>query len=209
MRRDVNIPIGLIIIAILALLLALAWLFKMEIPRRESERYQSELLAEAELLSRVQPVKHGNTIMLPVLDNGDLRWVRQDVQTPQAQAAQVQTPQAPVVLDETPTPINKALDIARQIVIASLERVGNGNRILPANQFTSQKTWDRGVREMKSRGIVRAESDGTYPALGHDLAWVLNQIESEMNLTGAINALPKAKPYEQRVKLAGNGNGNA
>ena len=206
MRRDVNIPIGLIMIAILALLLALGWLFKMEIPKRASERYQNELKAEADLLSRVKPVVHNGVIMLPVLIDGDLKWQRQD-------AAQVQTatPQAvaqPIDIVEIAAPVDERLGIARQIVTASLAKTTNNNQLLPGSHFKSQKVWQRGVDSLHDRGWVRADNSGTYPAIGHDLNWLLAQIENAMNLSSGLSALPQAMPYEERIKLAGNGNGN-
>ena len=202
-----DIPIGLLIIAIFVILLAIAWLVKIELPRRDSERYQNELRAETALLERVKPVVGNGFVMLPTIDDGKLVWIRQDAPIV-PQAAPVSNA-APIVIDETPSPLDPALDIARQIIIASIDKVGNDNRVLPAHAFTSDKTWARGINALKSRGLIRTDSSGTYPAVSHDLEWVLTQLEKEMNLTGAITALPRAASQEQRIKLAGNGNGNA
>ena len=182
----------------------------MEIPKRASERYQNELKAEADLLSRVKPVVHNGVIMLPMLVDGDLKWQRQDA-TAQPTQGQKATPQAvaqPIDIVEIAAPVDERLGIARQIVTASLAKTTNNNQLLPGNQFKSQKVWQRGIDAMHDRGWVRADGSGTYPAIGHDLNWLLNQIETAMNLSSGLTSLPQALPYAERVKLAGNGNGN-
>ena len=203
-----DIPIGLIIIAILALLLALVWLFKMEIPRQETERYQKELEAETRLLANFKPVVSGGSVVVPCgYIDGQIKWEKFD--TPQASAQAVAQAEQMIPLDDTAPITDPDLDVARQIVIASISKPLNDNQLLPGNRFTSQRVWQRGINAMTNRQWARAGGSGTYPAIGHDLGWLLRQIENAMNLTSGVAALPQAKTYDERIKLAGNGNGNA
>lgn len=194
------LAIGLIVIAIIVLL-------KITVPQKQSERYINELAAQSDLLRNVKPVTHGDITMLPTFDaTGAFTWTEKRITyipTTQAYQSESQIP-----LDDESPLIDPDLDVARQIVIASIDKPLNDNQILPGNRFTSGKVWEQGVKSMTSRGWARTSGSGTYPAIGHDLAWLLLKIESELKLTGTIASLPRTLPREERIKLQGTGTEN-
>ena len=186
MRRDVNIPIGLIMIAILALLLALGWLFKMEIPKRASERYQNELKAEADLLSRVKPVVHNGVIMLPVLIDGDLKWQRQD-----AAQAQQATPQAeptqPASDDEV-----KAWQAAVNWVVASIASNPDATQLITGKELGSGSGYESAAEVLKSKGWIMTVRGGRNAgAYVSDEIGTVKALLPKVALESAIKSLPR------------------
>lgn len=203
-----EITVGLILIAIAFLILAILWVIFIGKPRIDSERYQNELAAETRLLANFKPVVSGSCVVVPCgYIDGAIKWERFD--TPQAVSQATPQSNQAIALDDTAPIPDPDLDIARQIVIASIAKPLNDNQLLPGSRFTSQRVWQRGIDAMTSRQWARAGGSGTYPAIGHDLGWLLRQVENAMNLTGSVTALPQSKTYDERIKLAGNGNGNA
>lgn len=84
-----EIPIGLIIIAILVLVIALAYLVKIEIPRKASEIYVNELQAQSEMIRNVKPVVIGSFAILPTFNElGVFEWRREVVPMQSADAPQ-------------------------------------------------------------------------------------------------------------------------
>lgn len=206
-----EITVGLIVLAIFILGLAIAWIVYIENPRKASEYRMNERRNMIELIRSIKPVTTATFVALPDYDcdTYDFAWnVIHIAQQTQAQPATPQAVAQPIDIVEIAAPVDERLGIARQIVTASLAKTTNNNQLLPGNQFKSQKVWQRGIDAMHDRGWVRADGSGTYPAIGHDLNWLLNQIETAMNLSSGLTSLPQALPYAERVKLAGNGNGN-
>lgn len=206
-----EITVGLIVLAIFILGLAIAWIVYIENPRKTSEYRMNERRNMIELIRSIKPVTTATFVALPDYDcdTYDFAWnVIHIAQQTQAQPATPQAVAQPIDIVEIAAPVDERLGIARQIVTASLAKTTNNNQLLPGNQFKSQKVWQRGIDAMHDRGWVRADGSGTYPAIGHDLNWLLNQIETAMNLSSGLTSLPQALPYAERVKLAGNGNGN-
>ena len=207
-----EITFGLIVLAIFILAIALAWIVCIENPRKASEYRMNERRNMIELIKGIKPVTTATFVALPDYDSDtyDFTWnvihIERSLQ-PVAQA----TPQAvaqPIDIVENQTPVYERLGIARQIVSASLAKTTINNQLLPGSHFKSQKVWQRGIDSLHDRGWVRADNSGTYPAIGHDLNWLMRQIESALNLSSGVSALPQAMPYDDRIKLAGNGNGN-
>lgn len=84
-----EIPIGLIIIAILVLAIALAYLVKIEIPRKASEIYVNELQAQSEMIRNVKPVVIGSFAILPTFnERGVFEWHKEFIPTQSADAPQ-------------------------------------------------------------------------------------------------------------------------
>ena len=208
MRRNVDIPIWLIIIAILLLFVVLVWLWQVKGREAAAEQYERQAQAEAELyasnrradlavLQQLRPIVHGEIVVLPIsvtdgCVNYDIRYAKS--------GSHVQTQQ-----DQLDMPKDADdLAIAYQIVLASLDKPLKDNQLLPGNNFTSQNVWQRGIKALHDRRWIRADNTGTYPAIGHDLAWLKRMIETESSVT----ALPRASDQQSRIKLAGNGNGN-
>ena len=186
MRRDVNIPIGLIMIAILALLLALGWLFKMEIPKRASERYQNELKAEADLLSRIKPVVHNGVIMLPVLIDGDLKWQRQE-----AAQAQQATPQAEQTQPASDEVVN-AWQVAVDLVAASVAASPDSKQLISAAAFGSGSGYSAATEVLKDKGwIITVTGGRNAGAFVRDEIGTVKALLPKVALESAIKSLPR------------------
>ena len=206
-----EITFGLIVLAIFILAIALAWIVYIENPRKASEYRMNERRNMIELIRSIKPVTTATFVALPDYDADSYDFTWNVIHVAQQTQVQTATPQAvaqPIDIVEIAAPVDERLGIARQIVTASLAKTTNNNQLLPGSHFKSQKVWQRGVDSLHDRGWVRADNSGTYPAIGHDLNWLLTQIENAMNLSSGLSALPQAMPYEERIKLAGNGNGN-